>query len=272
MALDAVVAVAREELGYAPSDEEEDRLARVSLDEIDATMGHIASEVHQPIEDLLVLAERQCASNYTELYPRGFSCAGAPRDRGPPAGWVIADVAPERVLDPPGEPPDPQLQRLLGEMARGSSPLADAPEPPRPMAQVVRGLVGPGAWGLLYLALAVLAFFVLMKLWRRIAPRIVPRPRLIYRAALDRLSEDGLAREWGESPEAFAARVRARVPALMPLTDGHLAAAFGRGLDARALGRMMTESATLTSELRRSIPWWRRVLGLANPFSWLLSR
>jgi hypothetical protein len=40
--------------------------------------------------------------------------------------------------------------------------------------------------------------------------------RLAYRAELDRLSELGLSRRRGETREAFAARVRERIPSLTP--------------------------------------------------------
>ena len=38
-------------------------------------------------------------------------------------GWVVLDVYPERALDPPEQPMDADLQRLLGELARGASPI-----------------------------------------------------------------------------------------------------------------------------------------------------
>ena len=38
-------------------------------------------------------------------------------------GWVVVDVQPERTLDPAPEPPDADLQRLLGQLARGIKPL-----------------------------------------------------------------------------------------------------------------------------------------------------
>lgn len=195
-----------------------------------------------------------------------------PRPTSPDAGWVVMDVAPENVLDPPGEPPDPALQQLLAEMARGSQPLDDAPQPPRPMAELVRQARGPLVSALLGLVSALFALALGAKLWRGLAPRFVAEPRVIYRAALDRLSESGLSRRWGESPEAFAARVQRAVPALGPLTSGHLAAAFGRHRDPARVGSMMGAYRALLGELRRAVPWWRRALGLVNPFSWLLTR
>src|SRR5690606_15431033 len=108
-----------------------------------------------------------------------------------------------------------------------------------------------------------------VKLWRRVAPlfaREADRPRVLYRAALDRLSEDGLRRRWGESPESFAARCAAALPALRPLTDAHLAAAFGRRVDETRWSRMIEDGRELRAQLGRAVPWWRRWLGALNPY------
>ena len=40
-------------------------------------------------------------------------------------GWMVADVYPERSLEPPFEPGDVELARLLGEMARGEIPPSE---------------------------------------------------------------------------------------------------------------------------------------------------
>lgn len=191
---------------------------------------------------------------------------------GGAAGWVVMDVAPQNVLDPPGEPPDPQLQRLLAEMARGSEALEDAPQPPRPMAQLVRELGGPVLFALLWMVPSVLGLLYAAKIHRRVAPSFVASPRLVFRAALDALSDGGLRRAWGESHEAFARRVAREVPSLGELTRGHLSASFGRRADARELARMVRAAAALRAEVRAALPWWRLALGWINPFSWLLTR
>jgi transglutaminase-like putative cysteine protease len=185
------------------------------------------------------------------------------------AGWVVADVSPATVLDPPGEPPDPQLQRLLAEMARGAEPIEDAPQPPRPMAELVRSLRTPLLEGLGALFVALFAFFYANKVRRRVWR---PSPRAIYRACLDRLAESGLRRRWGESPEAFAARLRTNLPSLGRLTDRHLGAAFGGHGGDDVVRTMIDDARRLRRELRGVVPWWRRTLGLLNPFSWLLTR
>jgi transglutaminase-like putative cysteine protease len=210
-----------------------------------------------------------------------FTIERLEEELGPPsdtAGWIVADVAPENVLDPPGEPPDPQLQQLLAEMARGSTPVDDV-QPPRPMAEHVRQLFGswsPRELALLFTILILLPLFSLysVKIWRRTAPLFSKQPRLVYRAVLDELSESGMSRRWGESPEAFALRVRASVPSLRRLVDRQLASAFGVRNDAAFPGRdaMVMDARRVGRELARAVPAWRRALGWINPFSWISTR
>lgn len=207
--------------------------------------------------------EELLATTAAQLAPEG--------DTSGPVGWLVMDVAPQNVLDPPGEPPDPQLQRLLGEMARGSTPLTDAPQPPRPMAQLAREtgwILGWGALGLF--ALALLVGYLLKAV--RIASRGAPRS--IYRRALDLLSASGLRRDWGESPESFAKRLGRdnQIASLRRLTNHHLAAAFGGSVPTDVVARMRGDLDGVSAELRRVVPWWRRLLGALNPYSWLLSR
>jgi hypothetical protein len=185
------------------------------------------------------------------------------------AGWVVADVSPQTVVGPTAEPPDPQLQRLLGEMARGSQPVDDAIAPPRPMRELAREVGWPFILGMLGSLLTLIVLGYGNKLWRRLARGT---PRLVYRAALDRLSEGGLRRRWGESPESFAARLATSIPSLRRLTDRHLAAAFGRHAGDAMVRKMNEDARALKVEYGRAVPWWRRLLGVLNPFSWLLTR
>jgi transglutaminase-like putative cysteine protease len=254
-----VMETAAAQHGWARTPAREARLWSV-LDSAAAeqTLESIASESGQPVDQLL-----RAAIARVEALPRLVE---------PDAGWVVMDVAPQNVLDPPGEPPDPALQQLLAEMARGSQPLEDAPQPPRPMAELVRQMQGPFVLAIELLVAALFLFVLGAKLWRALAPSVSATPRNIYRAALDRLSESGLSRRWGESPEAFAARVQRELPALRTLTNGHLAAAFGRHRDPKSVGAMMQAYRATLRELARAVPWWRRALGWINPFSWLFTR
>ena len=190
-------------------------------------------------------------------------------------GWVVLDVSPARSLDPPPNPPDADLQRLLGEMARGATPLPQSEqrllEPTIASLRRLPQLLGTGALALLA---AALVFGYAVKLWRRAAPRLAPAaaaPRVAYRAQLDRLSDVALRRQYGESREAFAQRVAHASPSFGALTAMHVAARFartpsGQPAQLRALEREVAR------ELAASMPARRRWAGALNPYSWLGSR
>jgi len=195
-------------------------------------------------------------------------------------GWTIVDIQPRQSLEPPEAPPDPELQRTLGEMARGQRQLdekareRDRGQRARDLARQASRALSLGArWALPLLAgLVVLGWLV--KLWRiAVAPRVAgprARARVAYRAALDRLSAVGQARRRGETREAFAARVAELAPALAPLTWAHLAAYLGsRRPPPDDLGGL---PGRVARDVRRKVPAWRWALGVANPFSWMASR
>ena len=185
------------------------------------------------------------------------------------AGWVVVDIAPEKVLDDPMTPTDFSLQQMLGEMLREQ--LGEpGQEPPIPTKQRALAFV---RWLLAALGLAALASW-LTKWWRRAAPRVARTralPRVGYRAALDRLAELGVRRQLGETRERFAARGAELAPAFAPLTREHLRAALGAG--ARADGPALRGLAGgALRELRRARPVWRRALAFLDPVSWWRSR
>lgn len=187
-------------------------------------------------------------------------------------GWVVVDVSPETVLTPPPPPPDPDLQRLLAELVRAEDLLPrDGREPPAIAAMAGNALLSLGE-GLGLALLAALLFLTGGKAWRRLWPTVAPAralPRVLYRAELDRLAELSLRRRFGETREEFASRVAATAPSFRRLTAAHVGAAFGSRRspdDLRAVAR------ELRREIRRSYPWWRRVVGAMNPWSWLLAR
>jgi len=179
-------------------------------------------------------------------------------------GWVVVDLAPERTLDEPVENPDQALQRMLGEMMRQAR---------RPLEEdqlaAVFDLRRWARWaGVLALLLALVA--ALVKSYRRLAPSFAGAGqlyRVAYRAALDRLAEIGLRRRFGESRERFARRVAVTSPAFVDLTGRHLAAAFGSRREGSEVAWHQL-SSELSEQLRHRVPVWRRLLGLANPFSW----
>ena len=189
------------------------------------------------------------------------------------AGWIVVDVAPEQSLDPPAPPKDPDLQRLMGELARGAKPILPDQQAFEEMVDEAKAFglnVGQGAAALV---LAFLAAMFAVKWWRRAAPVFAKGralARVQYRALLDALSEVSLRRERGESREAFAARLSRAFPSFDSVTRLHLAAVFGAELpDLSSIGLL---AGQVTAERRSAVVWWRRWLGAINPISWWWSR
>jgi transglutaminase-like putative cysteine protease len=201
------------------------------------------------------------------LLVRGGNAHAWPEIHLEGVGWVVVDLAPETALDGGLAAADPELQRLLGEMLREQLREVPFEEPgTRWTPADLRGLA-------LRALAALVAVAFALKLWRRIVPWLAPvraRPRLFYRAALDRLSELGQRRRFGETREAFARRQQERAPSFGRLTDVHLRAAFGGGpgMDAPGLGAV---ARTLREELTAT-PLWRRLLGGLDPIAWMRSR
>jgi hypothetical protein len=193
-------------------------------------------------------------------------------------GWVILDIAAEQNIDPPGEPMDDDLAELLGEMARGETDeegeAGEEQVEPRNFGRDV-------ALGSLLMLGVGLVLLYAAKLWRRVIPRLArpsQLPRVGYRAALDRLTDAGMTRAYGETREAFARRVQARVPGLAGLTAMHVAAKLGDPsvpmsqrpeFDPKVWDKGLS---TIRGELPLSTPLWRRVLGLLDPTTVLRSR
>jgi transglutaminase-like putative cysteine protease len=210
-----------------------------------------------------LLLSGQNSHAWPEVYVQGY-------------GWVVFDVNPETTLSPPPQPPDADLQRLLGELVRGNKPLPADSAPALPeLARSARRL---GMMAALVLALMLggaLLFLYTGKTWRRLAPMFT-RPsgqaRARYRAELDRLSELALRRRPGESREAFAARLRAISPSFVELTRTHVGSAFGSRRARTETDRLQGVARAVRSELRDAYPWWRRAVGVLNPWSWLRAR
>jgi transglutaminase-like putative cysteine protease len=193
-------------------------------------------------------------------------------------GWVVLDIAAQQNLDPPGSPLDDDLAELLGEMARGETDEeGDPSEEPIEQRSFGRDL----AFGFLFMLVISLVLLYLAKIWRRVIPRYArpsQLPRVGYRAALDMLSDGGLTRQYGETREAFARRVRQRVPSLAGMTSMHVAAKMGDPsvrMSERPEFDPKVWDASLTKirgELPLSTPPWRRLLGLLDPTTVLRTR
>jgi hypothetical protein len=189
----------------------------------------------------------------------------------------VTDVHPERTLDPAPQSPDADLQRLLGQLARGVKPLPpDGGEPGRYWKDWLRDLAREVGRSLGALAGLALVLLYLIKFWRRVAPRFASGERytrVAYRAELDRLSELGLSRKRGESREAFAARLVETVPSFRPLTAVHVGVRFGSE-QAKRKPKSELEAIVqrLAQERRRAFRPLRRVWAALSPVSWLKVR
>ena len=188
-------------------------------------------------------------------------------------GWVVMDVYPERALDPPEPPMDADLQRLLGELARGASPLPlSATDLPKLMELARRLTWTAGSWLFALLGGLFLVLYV-VKMWRRLAPSwasAADLPRVLYRAELDRIGEVAIRRKPGESRESFANRIRERLPSFAPLTTAHVASAYG-GHEPEP-HQLRDEAAGVRRDIRDSFPLWKRFFGVITPWSWLRSK
>ncbi len=211
-----------------------------------------------------LLVTGQSSHAWPEVYFEGF-------------GWVVTDVSPQQTLDPPAPPPDPDLQRLLGELARGQT-LAppDAEDDVADAVAWLREFLPTLGWGALATLIALLVSLYLTKLWRRLAPRFASDPQLalvLHRAALDRLSDVAVRRMPGETREAFAARVAAQVPSLAQLaavTEGRALGSTRAQQVPRA--ELLSVAQRTRSEHARAFPLGRRLLGSLVPWSFLRTR
>jgi transglutaminase-like putative cysteine protease len=188
-------------------------------------------------------------------------------------GWVVLDIAAAKNLDPPGQPPDDDMQLHLADLARGAppDPFQETAEPRRGPSLAAPVAIATGA-----LMLAALLALYGIKIWRRIAPRFATPhdlPRVGYRAALDLLSDTGRARKLGETREKFADRLAPEAPSFQQMTELHLAARLGPPpAPAQDRDEWRRLHRVLRRELATRAPWWRRLLHLLNPISFRSSR
>ncbi len=193
-------------------------------------------------------------------------------------GWVILDISAAENLDPPGEPVDDDLTKLLGDMAR-KDPDPEGAAPKREgQRQNLGRMLG---FGLLFTALGALFILYAIKMWRRVSPRMSRADRVpvtAYRKALDLLAEAGISREYGETREAFARRVATQLPSVETLTSMHQAARLGdpeRPVDQRPeldVARWRENLIKLRSERSKAVTVWRRILGLLDPLAFTRAR
>ncbi len=186
-------------------------------------------------------------------------------------GWVIVDPAPQQTLVDMTTDPQNDLQQLLGDMLRDEAAFEDFLE-----SQQTSFINIPLILNTLYILLAVIVVLAYsIKSWRLFAPGHFNgnvQYRLAYRAALDRLAGIGLRRKAGESREQFARRVSGLSPALLPLTQAHLASALGHAPKTLSAQQWQQLQSRVAQDIQQNSSPWRRWLAVINPFNWLMTR
>ena len=180
-------------------------------------------------------------------------------------GWVPIEIVPNRTEFEPPPFQEEDLQRLLGEMARGEGrETIVADESPQILAKI-RAFIQKLPWVLLIFVLCL----YLVRIYRFIRPYITPEAvHPAYRASLDQLATFGFVRKPGESREQFAVRVSANAPSFQVLSDRLIRRVIGP--DTSVVHR--TTAVGLVSELGRELadimPLWRRLLAWLHPAPW----
>ena len=218
-----------------------------------------------------LLIMNNSAHSWCEVYIQGL-------------GWYPVDVSPERSNVTSPEPPDPDLQKMFGEMAREESADKEGvSQKPVDMQMQMRSLVKALGW-LLAIA-AILAFIAAWahKVYIHLMAHLssgAKRADCVYKAALVSLAEIGIRRHYGETREEFASRWADKLPALQKLTQWHVRCHLGENAQVQFVSRTPLPStsecashyAQFKSELSSCAPWWRRLIGILNPFAWLFVR
>jgi hypothetical protein len=187
---------------------------------------------------------------------------------------VVIDPAPQQTLVDMTTDPQNNLQQLLGDMLRNEASFNDFLG-----AQQGNGI----AWNLVLNVMYLMVVLVLVwgylvkyyRLWIAGHGKAEERYRLAYRAILDRLSALGYRRRLGESRESFAARMNALAPSFPAVTRHHLSLALGSRTAAIAEAQQLDwdkAGAEVIQEVRSKTPYWKKLLAILNPYSWLATR
>lgn len=181
-------------------------------------------------------------------------------------GWVIVDISPQNQLDQAnGPPPDMDLLESLEELARAN-----------PDSKFRQSINWKELWaqykpilqkGMIFvLCVAVFAVYI-RKIRRRWWYLIHPTPQAIYVSALDRLSEHGIFRAKGETPEYFAQRIPPSFASATPIIWARSKSIYSGELQKTEIAQMQRDVESLQAEITQEISWLRRILRFLQPFS-----
>jgi hypothetical protein len=179
-------------------------------------------------------------------------------------GWINVDTGSERKEDDDDDGEEGWVKRIL---EKANPDDLDEDMETGPAQAEVAGLPW---WAFALVLPAVLLALYGVKVWRRLAPCFAGPTslyRLCYRAALDRLAEVGLYRQFGETREEFAQRVAGLAPEFVALSDAHVREAVA-GLPTFDRHTWMELKARIDAANVGAFSCWRRALGLLNPLTW----
>lgn len=185
-------------------------------------------------------------------------------------GWIPFDIYPQDSDEPPPRLVDMNLESILGELARKDESGGKAEDPEQEAFEMPWGSI---AWGGLLLVFALISALYGVKWWRRLRPMVAAgaaEERAVFVATLDRLSDMGLSRDFGETRERYALRLAAVAPSMAALTRAHLSTSLGR--PGRRHPEVRESARAVAEELRKNIPLGKRILGALNPVGWWFTR
>jgi len=197
---------------------------------------------------------------WPEIYVEGF-------------GWLIIDISPKRTTEPPTESPDQGLQSMMGDMLRKGSQNIKEKTPVEPRLKIDPR---PALIALLIIILFTLLLLYSVKVFRRFRPYFCGAselPRITFISALDIMVEGGFIRDYGETRESFADKLKSISPSFMALTIIHLGSFLGKA-DNKDIpkNRILELYHNTYREVSKNISPVRRLLGALNPISWLFSK
>ncbi|TWT91871.1 transglutaminase domain-containing protein [Neorhodopirellula pilleata] len=187
------------------------------------------------------------------------------------AGWVVADVSPEKIDESTliAPEPDPTVGQFLADKARNKDQHQRRIREKKYSRHFPLKLAD-----LPWILLAAIALLYLIKSWIRWCPWIAGEEdfvRVTQRAAILHLAEIGIQRGFGETRSEFSQRISNHFPEFADLTDAHMSEVYGRG---RHSTRQECLKANLQTRLRsrQSAGWPRWVIGILDPRFWTLVR
>ena len=184
-------------------------------------------------------------------------------------GWIPFDIYPEQSDEPPPGLVQQSLESLLGELARDDE------------MNTAFNRQAKQNWTLMLermMRMLAMAFVLCLlclygtALGRRFyLSRSTANGRQRFRLVLDGLSNLGYRRLPNETREEFSNRMQMFCPSLKQMTRYYQGYVYGDPTE-QDCENLVKAHARINEELRRSLPLYRRGLGLLNPIGWLRTR